>query len=58
MGAIGSFAVVAVVWRSFPSLNEWGDEHMGAACAIQLGSILLGAIVGGVLGRVVCRRPS
>jgi hypothetical protein len=56
IGAIVGFAVVVIVWRSFESLNEWGDDHMGTACSIQLGSMLLGAIVGGFLGDAAGRR--
>lgn len=56
LGAIGGLGVLAIVWRSAEHLNEWGDEHMGAACAIQLGTVLVGAVVGGILGHFMARR--
>lgn len=54
-GGCGTLAVDALIWRSSPHLNEWGDENMGNACAIHLGAALVGAFVGGMLGHRLAR---
>jgi hypothetical protein len=54
-GGGGTLAIDALIWRSSPHLNEWGDENMGNACAIHLGAVLLGAFVGGMLGHRLAR---
>ena len=58
LGALLGLGVVVVVWNAVEHLNEWGDDHMGAACAIQLGSVLAGAILGGTVGQFMTRSRS